>query len=298
MIIQEKNRHSEPSPFITLSRKAFAFWFCFVTALFAAFFFAGTLVGRGQIKIDLGQHALFQEINGLSQSVEEPAQTVQTPETSPDESTDFGFYDGLASKEPSKELAATPVPSTRKKTKQVVKKNLKTIKPEDVDKPEAATAALLDDPPKPSTKDKPKQEAAPAAPAEKPVAEKAKKPRADSVEKARTEAEEKPKKEMAVKDKAAAVEKKSAEPKAKEAVKTDESPKKFSLQVAALRNAADAETMVKKLNSLGFSAHTVKSNDSAPWYKVRVGSYKDRADAENTRAKLKNKNFDSFVIAQ
>ena len=292
MIIQEKSRHSEPKPFIALSRKAFFFWSFLVTALFAVFFFAGTLVGRGQVKVDLGQYALFQEINGISQSAEENTETVKTPETSPDESTDFGFYDGLASKEPSSELAATPVPSTRKKTKQVVKKNLKVIKPDDVDKPESATAFMLDEPPRTVTKEKAKQETVPAVAAEKPAAATAQKTKAEAGDKAKADPVEKLKKEMA------AVDKKNAETKPKDTAKADESPKKYSLQVAALRNAADAETMVKKLKSLGFSAHTVKSNDSAPWYKVRVGSYKDRADAEKTMAKLKDKNFDSFVIAQ
>lgn len=291
MIIQEKSRHSEPKPFISLSRKAFFFWSFLVTALFAVFFFAGTLVGRGQVKVDLGQYALFQEIKGISQGEEENTETVQTPETSPDESTDFGFYDGLASKEPSSELAATPVPSTRKKSKQVVKKNLKVIKPDDVDKPESATAVMLDEPPRTVTKEKTRQETVPAA-SDKAAGKTAQKTKAESGEKAKADPVEKLKKEMA------AAEKKNAETKPKDTTKADESPKKYSLQVAALRNSADAETMVKKLKSLGFSAHTVKSNDSAPWYKVRVGSYKDRADAEKTMAKLKDKNFDSFVIAQ
>lgn len=334
MIIQEKSRNTEPRPFLSLSKKAFFFWCTFITGLFALFFFAGTLVGRGQIKVDLGQHALFQEINGVPQTPEMETETVGgAPETPSEDSTEFGFYDGLSTNAPNKEMEVTPTPSNKKKTKQVVKKNLDIVKPDELDnadvssteppseqtrtiretkeksKAEAVTLTPSEksktdtaQKTKTVTEERPKKETADKSKTESPAKvkpETADKTKTDTAAKAKSDAAEKTKKETASKEKAAGADtiKKPAE-KTKTADKDTGSPKKYSLQVAALRNAADAEAMVKKLGGLGFAAHTVKSGDSVPWYKVRVGSFKDRADAENTMAKLKNKKIDSFVIAQ
>lgn len=358
-MIQDKSRSSENRPFLSLSKKAFLFWCSFIMGLFALFFFAGTLVGRGQIQIDLGQNALFQEINGLAESTtaNTETETVESKEDVPDDGSNFEFYNNLSSKDSDKgmevEVAATP--STKKKTKQVVKKNLDIVKPEHLDNVDDASSD------QPSESDMATKQA--REPKEKPKADRivpvtmatsAEKPRADTIQKAKVTSEDKTKKETTdkaktdsqtktkqetidkaksdssqktktetadkdkvksdsslktktettdksksdstVKGKTATADnaKKTEKPKATE--KDDPNIKKFSLQVAALRSADDADTMVKKLSDLGFAAYTVKSGDNEPWYKVRVGKYKDRTEAEKTITKLKNKNFDAFVV--
>lgn len=342
MIIQDKSRSSENRSFLSLSKKAFLFWCSLIMGLFALFFFAGTLVGRGQIQVDLGQNALFQEINGIAESTSTnpETETVQSTEEIPGDGSDLDFYNDLPkengkSTEPEVEVDATP--STKKKTKQVVKKNLDIVKPDHVDdvatassdqptestvatkqvrepkeKPKAervvpVTMTTAAEKPKTETlqkakatsEDKTKKETADKSKADaqaKTKQETADKAKSDSSQKTKAETADKSKSDSTVKGKTATADnaKKTEKPKAVE--KDDANPKKFSLQVAALRSADDADDMVKKLNGLGFSAYTVKSGDNEPWYKVRVGTYKDRTEAEKTITKLKSKNFDAFVV--
>jgi len=359
MIIQDKSRSSENRPFLSLSKKAFLFWCSFIMGLFALFFFAGTLVGRGQIQVDLGQNALFQEINGLAESTatNTETETVESKEDVPDDGSNFEFYNNLSSKDPDKgmEVEVASTPSTKKKTKQVIKKNLDIVKPDHLDdvddassdqpsesdvatklarepkeKPKAdrivpVTMTTSAEKPKADTlqkakvtsEDKTKKETADKAKSDsqtktkQETTDKAKsdssqktktesadkdKPKSDSPQKTKTETADKSKSDSTVKGKTATADnaKKTEKPKATE--KDDPNIKKFSLQVAALRSADDAATMVKKLSDLGFAAYTVKSGDNEPWYKVRVGKYKDRTEAEKTITKLKNKNFDAFVV--
>jgi cell division protein FtsN len=293
--------------------------------LFALFFFAGTLIGRGQIQVDLGQNALFQEINGLAESTatNTETETVESKEDVPDDGSNFEFYNNLSSKDPDKgmkvEVASTP--STKKKTKQVIKKNLDIVKPDHLDDVDDASSD------QPSESDVATKQA--REPKEKPKADRivpvtmttsAEKPKADTLQKAKVTSEDKTKKETTdkaksdspqktktetadksksdstVKEKTAMADNVKKPEKPKSTEKDDPNIKKFSLQVAALRSADDADTMVKKLSDLGFAAYTVKSGDNEPWYKVRVGKYKDRTEAEKTITKLKSKNFDAFVV--
>jgi cell division septation protein DedD len=361
MIIQERNRNTESKPFISLSRKAFIFWSCFVMGLCAFFFFAGTLVGRGQIQVDLGQNRLFNEIMGLSETAPPEEQKTEPAGETLNDKTDFDFYNNLNAKNPEKDIEPTIKPSNKPKVKQVVKKKLSIVKPEEVEQADSGSAGkeeplsntgkkdieaqgIVIEKPKTETvpftmktsSEKPKTETADKTVKEtlkKESAEKAKteqKEKAETVDKAKadqktktetadkakadqktktetvdkTKADQKTKTETADKSKAdqksknETADKTKPSDKTKTETKTDNAPKKFSLQVAALKNQADAETMVKKLKGLGFSAHTVKTENGDTWYKVRVGTFKDRTEADNTIAKLKTKGFDAFVISQ
>lgn len=325
MLIQEKSRSSENRSFLSLSKKAFLFWCSFIMGLFALFFFAGTLVGRGQIQVDLGQNALFQEINGIAESTatNTETETVKTEEI-PDDGSNFDFYNDLPKEngkrtEPEVEIATTP--STKKKTKQVVKKNLAIVKPDHLDdaddasseQPSESTVATKQPhEPKEKTKAERVVPVTMTTSAEKPKADTPQKPKATSEDKTKNETADKAKSESSQKTKAETADKSKSDSAAKEktavadkatkaekpksAENDDTNPKKFSLQVAALRSADDADDMVKKLNGLGFAAYTVKSGENEPWYKVRVGTYKDRSEAEKTITKLKSKNFDAFVV--
>jgi cell division protein FtsN len=334
MIIQDKSRSSENRSFLSLSKTAFLFWCSFIMGLFALFFFVGTLVGRGQIQVDLGQNALFQEINGVADSTatNTETETVQSTEEIPGDGSDLDFYSELPKengKNPDTEIEVATTPSTKKKTKQVIKKNLDIVKPDHLDDAEASSSELPSESTvatKQAREPKEKANAERVVPvtmttsAEKPKAESTQKPKATSEDKTKTdtptktkpetadktkaessqktkaETADKPKSDSGAKEKTAALDKTKKTEKPKTAEKEDANPKKFSLQVAALRSADDADDMVKKLNGLGFSAYTVKSGENEPWYKVRVGTYKDRTEAEKTITKLKSKNFDAFVV--
>jgi cell division septation protein DedD len=72
----------------------------------------------------------------------------------------------------------------------------------------------------------------------------------------------------------------------------------FSIQVAALRERGEADTIVKRLASKGYPAYVVApAKGSASIYRVRVGKYKDRREADTVAAKLqKEEQFKPWVV--
>jgi cell division septation protein DedD len=72
----------------------------------------------------------------------------------------------------------------------------------------------------------------------------------------------------------------------------------FSIQVAALRERGEADTIVKRLASKGYPAYVVAPpKGSASIYRVRVGKYKDRREADTVAAKLqKEEQFKPWVV--
>jgi cell division protein FtsN len=61
----------------------------------------------------------------------------------------------------------------------------------------------------------------------------------------------------------------------------------YAIQVAALRESGEADTIAKRLVSKGYDAYVLTPPDGTPnVFRVRVGSFKTRRDAEATAAKL------------
>lgn len=72
----------------------------------------------------------------------------------------------------------------------------------------------------------------------------------------------------------------------------------FAIQVAALREAGEADAIVKRLANKGYSAYVVapKKGD-ATIYRVRVGKFKERREADTVAARLqKEEQFKPWIV--
>ena len=72
----------------------------------------------------------------------------------------------------------------------------------------------------------------------------------------------------------------------------------FAIQVAALKEASEADAIVRRLASKGYPAYVVAPAKGAPtMYRVRVGKYKDRREADTVAARLqKEEQFKPWVV--
>lgn len=72
----------------------------------------------------------------------------------------------------------------------------------------------------------------------------------------------------------------------------------FAIQVAALREADEANAIVKRLAGKGYPAYVVTPAKGAPSvYRVRVGKYKERHEADTVAAKLqKEEQFKPWIV--
>ena len=72
----------------------------------------------------------------------------------------------------------------------------------------------------------------------------------------------------------------------------------FSIQVAALREREEADTIVKRLAAKGYPAYVAAPiKEKVPIFRVRVGKYKDRSEADTVAAKLqKEEQFKPWVV--
>jgi cell division septation protein DedD len=72
----------------------------------------------------------------------------------------------------------------------------------------------------------------------------------------------------------------------------------FAIQVAALKEASEADAVVKRLASKGYPAYVVAPAKGSPtMYRVRVGKYKDRREADTVAARLqKEEQFKPWVV--
>ena len=82
------------------------------------------------------------------------------------------------------------------------------------------------------------------------------------------------------------------------AASTEPAGSGFSIQVAALRERGEADTIVKRLASKGYPAYVLApAKGSASIFRVRVGKYKDRREADTVAAKLqKEEQFKPWVV--
>lgn len=120
---KEKNSKSV----ITLSGKSATGWGGLIICSFILIFFIGTLVGRGSIKVDLGQQKLSKEINQYAESLNTSSSAdIEVIDDTPD----LMFYETLQKKDNAKiELKKDPSKKRVKKTKKVVKKKTIIKKP-------------------------------------------------------------------------------------------------------------------------------------------------------------------------
>jgi cell division septation protein DedD len=68
--------------------------------------------------------------------------------------------------------------------------------------------------------------------------------------------------------------------------------------VAALREANEADTIVKRLAGKGYPAYVVAPAKGAPSvYRVRVGKFKERSEADTVAARLqKEEQFKPWIV--
>ena len=72
----------------------------------------------------------------------------------------------------------------------------------------------------------------------------------------------------------------------------------FAIQLAALGKREEAEGIVRRLASKGYSAYLMAPSAGAPAvYRVRVGKFKDRREAESVSARLqKEEQFKPWIV--
>ncbi len=72
----------------------------------------------------------------------------------------------------------------------------------------------------------------------------------------------------------------------------------FAIQVTALRERAEAESLVRRLSGKGYSAYVVPPASGTPAvYRVRVGKFKERRDAEAAAARLQQEEqFKPWIV--
>ena len=71
----------------------------------------------------------------------------------------------------------------------------------------------------------------------------------------------------------------------------------FAIQVAALREPGEADTIAKRLVSKGYGAYVLTPPDGRPnVYRVRIGTFKTRREAEAIASKLqKEEQFKPWI---
>lgn len=82
------------------------------------------------------------------------------------------------------------------------------------------------------------------------------------------------------------------------AVSTEPAGNGFAIQVAALRERNEADTIVKRLAGKGYPAYVLAPAKGAPSvYRVRVGKFKERREADTVAARLqKEEQFKPWVV--
>ena len=76
--------------------------------------------------------------------------------------------------------------------------------------------------------------------------------------------------------------------------------KVYTVQVAAVKVAKDADRLVAQLKKKGFPAYRVigKVQDQGIWFRVRVGKYQSRAEARSMKQKLAKAGMKPIIVEQ
>lgn len=74
---------------------------------------------------------------------------------------------------------------------------------------------------------------------------------------------------------------------------------RFTIQVAALREAAGADKLVDMLRKKGYPAYQIRSGaeHNGGWYRVRVGAFKARGEAEDMLKKLQGDKLKGLIVS-
>jgi DedD protein len=92
----------------------------------------------------------------------------------------------------------------------------------------------------------------------------------------------------------------SRSPKVPTSSEAGASGQRYTIQVAAVKNAADADRLVVKLEKRGFPAY--RSIGKVPgkgiWFRVRVGEYPSRNEARSTLEKLEKEGMKPILVAR
>jgi hypothetical protein len=75
---------------------------------------------------------------------------------------------------------------------------------------------------------------------------------------------------------------------------------RYTIQVAALKDALVADKMIEQLKKKGYPAYRVfvQIPNKGIWYRVRVGFFQNRDETQNTLNRLKKEGFKAIVIKQ
>jgi cell division protein FtsN len=126
---------------------------------------------------------------------------------------------------------------------------------------------------------------------------KSSKPKKESLKK-KTLAEKKDKAKTETSDNESANSSETSKADKEGAAKTDDKP--YAIQVAAFKDAADADKKVAELKKKGFSAYRVigKVPGKGIWYRVRIGDYNDRDKAGDMMSRLKKAGEKPILVEQ
>lgn len=80
--------------------------------------------------------------------------------------------------------------------------------------------------------------------------------------------------------------------------KPSQDRKKYTVQVASIRDPKDADRLVDRLKKQGYPAYRSIGliPDKGIWYRVRVGYFKDRTEADSTLKRLKKEKIEAIVV--
>jgi cell division septation protein DedD len=80
--------------------------------------------------------------------------------------------------------------------------------------------------------------------------------------------------------------------------KVKPSGKVYTIQVAAVKAAKDADRLVAQLKQKGYAAYSTisKVQGKGIWFRVRVGKYESKADAGSTLQKLKKEGMKPIIV--
>ena len=74
---------------------------------------------------------------------------------------------------------------------------------------------------------------------------------------------------------------------------------RFTVQVAALRQASGADRLVDRLRKKGYPAYQIRTGAGGKesWYRVRVGAFNAREEAAAMLKKLEQEKFKGLIVS-
>jgi cell division septation protein DedD len=74
----------------------------------------------------------------------------------------------------------------------------------------------------------------------------------------------------------------------------------YTIQAAAVKNAADADRLIAKLKKKGYPAYRAigKVPEKGIWFRVRIGKYSSRSEAKKTLERLKKLGLKPIIVKQ